>query len=103
MRRLEPVRSDDLVTLGILQVGEEKSTTESGLMGRWNSYRLPETLPRPGGEPKVYAHVVVGKADGTAHGGYLLEAHCPANAGNGRRGDAENTFSARPTRRPVSP
>ena len=27
-----------------------------------------------GGEPKVHAHVVVGKADGTAHGGHLLEA-----------------------------
>ena len=26
-------------------------------------------------EPKVHAHVVVGKADGTAHGGHLLEAH----------------------------
>jgi predicted DNA-binding protein with PD1-like motif len=27
-----------------------------------------------GDEPKVHAHVVVGKADGTAHGGHLLEA-----------------------------
>ena len=27
-----------------------------------------------GGEPKVHAHVVVGKSDGTAHGGHLLEA-----------------------------
>jgi uncharacterized protein len=27
------------------------------------------------GEPKVHAHVVVGKADGTADGGHLLEAH----------------------------
>src|SRR4051794_6154213 len=26
------------------------------------------------GDPKVHAHVVVGKADGTAHGGHLLEA-----------------------------
>ena len=26
------------------------------------------------GKPKVHAHVVVGKADGTAHGGHLLEA-----------------------------
>jgi uncharacterized protein len=26
-------------------------------------------------EPKVHVHVVVGKADGTAHGGHLLEAH----------------------------
>lgn len=27
------------------------------------------------GNPKVHAHVVVGKRDGTAHGGHLLEAH----------------------------
>jgi predicted DNA-binding protein with PD1-like motif len=27
------------------------------------------------GTPKVHAHVVVGKSDGTAHGGHLLEAH----------------------------
>jgi uncharacterized protein len=26
------------------------------------------------GEPAVHAHVVVGRADGTAHGGHLLEA-----------------------------
>ena len=28
-----------------------------------------------GGQPKVHAHVVVGKSDGTAHGGHLVEAH----------------------------
>ena len=27
------------------------------------------------GEPKVHAHVVVGRSDGTARGGHLLEAH----------------------------
>ena len=27
------------------------------------------------GKPRVHAHVVVGKADGSAHGGHLLEAH----------------------------
>jgi predicted DNA-binding protein with PD1-like motif len=27
------------------------------------------------GEPKVHAHVVVGKSDGTGHGGHLMEAH----------------------------
>ena len=27
------------------------------------------------GEPKIHAHVVVGKQDGTAHGGHLFEAH----------------------------
>jgi len=28
----------------------------------------------PDGTPGVHAHVVVGKADGTAHGGHLLRA-----------------------------
>jgi len=27
------------------------------------------------GGPKVHAHVVVGRRDGTAHGGHLIEAH----------------------------
>jgi uncharacterized protein len=27
-----------------------------------------------GADPKIHAHVVVGKSDGTAHGGHLLEA-----------------------------
>jgi predicted DNA-binding protein with PD1-like motif len=27
------------------------------------------------GEPSLHAHVVVGKRDGTAHGGHLIEAH----------------------------
>src|SRR2546430_7108347 len=27
------------------------------------------------GEPKIHAHVVVGRADGEARGGHLLEAH----------------------------
>src|SRR5262249_43774484 len=27
------------------------------------------------GEPKVHAHVVIAKSDGTAHGGHLLEAN----------------------------
>lgn len=26
-------------------------------------------------KPKVHAHVVIGKSDGTAHGGHLLQAH----------------------------
>ncbi len=27
------------------------------------------------GEPKLHPHIVLGKSDGTAHGGHLLEAH----------------------------
>jgi predicted DNA-binding protein with PD1-like motif len=36
---------------------------------------LVGSIALSGNEPKVHAHVVVGKADGTAHGGHLLEAH----------------------------
>lgn len=36
---------------------------------------LAGDIARTDGEPRVHAHVVVGKADGTAHGGHLLEAH----------------------------
>jgi uncharacterized protein len=28
-----------------------------------------------GREPKIHAHIVLGKADGTAHGGHLISAH----------------------------
>lgn len=28
-----------------------------------------------GSEPKVHAHLVIGKSDGTAYGGHLIEAH----------------------------
>jgi predicted DNA-binding protein with PD1-like motif len=31
-------------------------------------------IARKGDEPKVHAHVVVGKSDGSAHGGHILEA-----------------------------
>ena len=29
----------------------------------------------PEGAPKIHAHIVVGRSDGAAHGGHLLEAH----------------------------
>ena len=36
---------------------------------------LDGDIAREEGEPKVHAHVVVGKRDGTAHGGHLMAAH----------------------------
>ena len=27
------------------------------------------------GQPKVHAHLVIGKSDGSAHGGHLIEGH----------------------------
>jgi predicted DNA-binding protein with PD1-like motif len=35
---------------------------------------LVGNIARKGNEPKIHAHVVLGKRDGTAHGGHLLEA-----------------------------
>jgi predicted DNA-binding protein with PD1-like motif len=53
----------------------------------------------PDGDRKVHAHVVVGKPDGTAHGGHLLAAHVrptleiflTETAGVLRRRDDEST------------
>ncbi len=36
---------------------------------------LTGNIALEGGEPKLHSHIVLGKADGTAHGGHLLEAH----------------------------
>ena len=36
---------------------------------------LTGNVAQADGEPKLHAHIVLGKADGTAHGGHLLEAH----------------------------
>jgi len=36
---------------------------------------LAGDITSDGNEPTVHAHVVVGKSDGSAHGGHLLEAH----------------------------
>ena len=36
---------------------------------------LSGNIAMDGGKPKVHAHAVVARADGTAHGGHLLEAH----------------------------
>ena len=36
---------------------------------------LVGNIARDGDAPKIHAHVVLGKPDGSAHGGHLLEAH----------------------------
>jgi hypothetical protein len=44
--------------------------------GYWVLATMVGIRPSPvKGQPKVHAHVVVGTATGTAHGGHLLEAH----------------------------
>jgi uncharacterized protein len=51
-------------------------------LDRWDSWEEQvEVLSLVGdvalkdGAPQVHAHVVVGKSDGTAHGGHILQAH----------------------------
>ena len=92
----------DEVTTGLLQFATEQRLKGSHLsaigalqdvvLGYWDwdtkKYRritLPEQVEvvslvgnialGPTGEPKVHAHVVVSKSDGTAYGGHLLEGH----------------------------
>jgi hypothetical protein len=36
---------------------------------------MPSATDRGKREPQVHAHAVIGKRDGTAHGGHLLQAH----------------------------
>src|SRR6266481_3316344 len=43
------------------------------------------------GKPVVHAHAVIGKKDGTAHGGHLLESHI--------RPKCEDIFTERPVRK----
>lgn len=54
-----------------------------------------------GDNPKVHAHVVVGRKDGTTRGGHLLEAQCTTDVGTrspGIRGTVE--AQVRPGKRP---
>jgi uncharacterized protein len=50
-----------------------------------------------GEKPKIHAHVVVGKSDGSAHGGHLLGAHVWPTL------EVVLTESARPLRRRMDP
>jgi len=40
-----------------------------------DSLSLIGDIALKGNEPQVHAHMIVGRQDGTAHGGHLLEAH----------------------------
>jgi uncharacterized protein len=63
------------VTLGFFELGRKDYkkipiNEQVEVMSLVGNVTLEES-----GEPKVHAHIVVGKSDGTAHGGHLLEAH----------------------------
>jgi uncharacterized protein len=62
------------VTLGYFD-WEKKDYTKIPIREQVEVLALVGDIALDRGEPKVHAHVVVGKADGTAHGGHLLEAH----------------------------
>ena len=61
------------VTLGFFE-RERKDYKRISIDAQVEVLSLVGDIASDGGEPKVHAHVVVGKADGTAHGGHLLEA-----------------------------
>ena len=73
--RLTGLGACERVTLGFFELGRKDYqkipiNEQVEVMSLVGNVALEE-----GGEPKVHAHVVVGKRDGTAHGGHLLEAH----------------------------
>ncbi|HEY3067814.1 MAG TPA: PPC domain-containing DNA-binding protein [Methylomirabilota bacterium] len=61
------------VTLGYFD-RERKSYRKIVIAEQVEVLSLIGDVALEGGEPKVHAHVVVGKSDGTAHGGHLLQA-----------------------------
>lgn len=62
------------VTLGYFE-RERKAYKKIPLREQVEVLSLVGNIALAKGTPKVHAHVVVGKSDGTAHGGHLLEAH----------------------------
>jgi predicted DNA-binding protein with PD1-like motif len=63
------------VTLGFFEM-QKKDYKRIPINEQVELMSLVGNIARDGkGEPKVHAHVVVGKADGTAHGGHLLDAY----------------------------
>ena len=61
------------VTLGYFD-RERKDYTKIPVREQVEVLSLVGDIALQDGEPKLHAHVVVGKADGTAHGGHLLDA-----------------------------
>ena len=62
------------VTLGFF-VRERRDYKRIPLTEQVELLTLAGDIALKDGEPQVHAHVVVGKADGTAWGGHLLEGH----------------------------
>jgi hypothetical protein len=62
------------VTLGYFD-WEKKEYLKNPIREQVEVVSLVGDIALQDGEPKVHAHVVVGKRDGSAWGGHLLEAH----------------------------
>jgi predicted DNA-binding protein with PD1-like motif len=62
------------VTLGFFD-WEKKSYENIPLNEQVEVLSLMGDIALQDGAPAVHAHVVLGKPDGTAHGGHLIEAH----------------------------
>lgn len=62
------------VTLGYFD-WEQKDYRKIPLLEQVEVISLLGDIALDDGRPKVHAHVVVGKSDGSAHGGHLLEAY----------------------------
>jgi predicted DNA-binding protein with PD1-like motif len=72
---LTAIGAFERVTLGFFEVAKKAYTRipireQVELLSMVGNIALDDK-----GEPKLHAHVVVGKSDGTAHGGHLLDAH----------------------------
>ena len=61
------------VTLGYFDV-DKRDYLRIALDEQVEVLSLAGNIARADGEPKLHAHVVLGKRNGTAHGGHLLEA-----------------------------
>jgi uncharacterized protein len=61
------------VTLGYFD-GELKDYVKIPVREQVEVLSLIGDIALDGGEPKLHAHVVIGKRDGTAHGGHLVDA-----------------------------
>jgi predicted DNA-binding protein with PD1-like motif len=54
---------------------EQKKYQQIPIVEQAEVLSLVGDIARKDNVPQVHAHVVLGKADGTAHGGHILEAH----------------------------
>ena len=61
------------VTLGYFD-RDRKDYTKIPVREQVEVLSLVGDIARQDGKPKIHAHVVIGKRDGTAHGGHLLDA-----------------------------